>query len=120
MLKLRIRDRSFIRGGCPGANGERVIPFCVPENEGLHKILQPFLSGHVFLCITFSYLQKKTALKAPTTSQIYYQNDGRSPIFACVFATREKANEELAALPLNHLPKKSRQLYGLAPKDMCC
>ena len=32
------------------------------KNEGLQKILQSFLRGHVFLYITFSFLQKKTAL----------------------------------------------------------
>ena len=25
--------------------------FCAPENGGLHKIVQPLLRGHVFLCI---------------------------------------------------------------------
>ena len=28
------------RGGA-GANGVGVIPFCAPENRGLHKIVQP-------------------------------------------------------------------------------
>lgn len=32
------------------------------KNEGLQKILQSFSRGHVFLYITFSFLQKKTAL----------------------------------------------------------
>ena len=31
-----------------GANRVGVIPFCAIEYEGLHKILQPFLKGHVF------------------------------------------------------------------------
>ena len=37
-------------GGSSGAGANRVevIPFCAIENEGLHKILQPFLKGHVF------------------------------------------------------------------------
>ena len=44
--------------------------------RGCIKILQPFLRGYVFLYITFSFLQKKIALKEPTTSQIYCKNDG--------------------------------------------
>lgn len=32
------------------------------KNEGLQKILQSFSRGHVFLYITFSFPQKKTAL----------------------------------------------------------
>ena len=32
------------------------------KNEGLQKILRSFLRGHVFLYITFSFLQKKIAL----------------------------------------------------------
>ena len=32
------------------------------KNEGLQKILGSFSRGHVFLYITFSFLQKKTAL----------------------------------------------------------
>ena len=36
-------------GGGTDANGVGVIPFCAPENEGLHKILQPFLRGSCFL-----------------------------------------------------------------------
>ena len=35
-------------------NGVGVISFCAPENGGLHKILQPFLRGHVFLRIPIS------------------------------------------------------------------
>ena len=34
--------------------------FCAIENEGLHKILQPFLKGHVFCCIAISILQNET------------------------------------------------------------
>ena len=40
-----------------GANGVGVIPFCVPENRGLHKIA--YLRGHVFLCLPVSFPQKK-------------------------------------------------------------
>ena len=36
-------------GGWAGANGVGVISFCAPENGGLHKILQPFLRGHVHM-----------------------------------------------------------------------
>ena len=28
-------------GGGAGTNGVGVIPFCAPENRGLHKIVQP-------------------------------------------------------------------------------
>jgi len=36
-------------------------PFCVPENGGLHKIVQPFLRGHdVFqFCVSISVPQKR-------------------------------------------------------------
>ena len=54
-----VSDRSFISGGWVGANGVGVIPFCAPENGGLHKIVQPFLRGHVFLCIPISVPQKR-------------------------------------------------------------
>ena len=40
-----------------GANGVGVIPFCVPENRGLHKIA--YLRGHVFLCLPVSFPQKR-------------------------------------------------------------
>ena len=60
MIILKIRDRSFIRGGgggglWAGANGVGVAPFCAPENRGLHKIVQPYLRGHVFLCLSISF-----------------------------------------------------------------
>ena len=52
--------------------GWGVIPFCAPEGDGgLHKIVQPFLRGHVFLCIPISVPQKRNnILKESTTSQI--------------------------------------------------
>ena len=52
--------------------GWGVIPFCAPESDrGLHKIVQPFLRGHVFLCIPISVPQKRNnILKESTTSQI--------------------------------------------------
>ena len=64
MIILKIRDRSFIRGGWGGglwavANGVGVVPFCAPENRGLHKIVQPYLRGHVFLCLPISFPQKR-------------------------------------------------------------
>ena len=67
MIILKIRDRSFIRGGWRGgggglwavANGVGVVPFCAPENRGLHKIVQPYLRGHVFLCLPISFPQKR-------------------------------------------------------------
>ena len=36
-----------------------VIPFCAPQNGGLHDILQPFRRGHAFLCIPISFPQKR-------------------------------------------------------------
>ena len=42
-----------------GTNRVGVIPFYPIENEGLHKILQSFLKGHVLLCFPISILQKK-------------------------------------------------------------
>ena len=62
----------LLEGGWAGANGVRVIPFCAPENGGLHKIVQPFLRGHVFLCISISVPQKETTLKELKTSQILF------------------------------------------------
>ena len=65
MIILKIRDRSlFIRGWGGGglwavANGVGVVPFCAPENRGLHKIVQPYLRGHVFLCLPISFPQKR-------------------------------------------------------------
>ena len=41
------------------ANGVGVIPFSAPKNGGLHNIRQPFLRGHVFLCIHIFFLQKR-------------------------------------------------------------
>ena len=41
------------------ANGVGVVPFCAPENRGLHKIVQPYLRGHVFLCLPISFPQKR-------------------------------------------------------------
>ena len=51
-------------------NGVGVIHFCAPENGELHKIVQPFLRGHVFLCILISVPQKETTLTELKTSQI--------------------------------------------------
>ena len=34
--RMVVSDRSFISGGWAGANGVGVIPFCAPENGGLH------------------------------------------------------------------------------------
>ena len=46
-------------GAGAGANQVGAIPFCAIENDGLHKMLQSFLKGHVFLCIPISILQKR-------------------------------------------------------------
>lgn len=56
-----------------------VIPFCAPENGGLHKIVQPFLRGHVFLCIPHFFVpQNRNNIEVINnkTNIIYYQNDG--------------------------------------------
>ena len=65
-------------GGWAGANGVGVIPFCAPENGGLHKIVQPFLRGHVFLCIPISVPQKRNNTEGINSKSniIYHQNDG--------------------------------------------
>ena len=79
---FKVRDWSFIRGGegggrvgwCKWGGG---IPFCAPENRGLHKILQPFLRGHVVLCIPISVAQKRNNTEGINnkSNMIYYQND---------------------------------------------
>ena len=67
-------------GGSSGAGANRVgvIPFCAIENEGLHKILQPFLKGHEFFCIPVSILQKRNNKGGinNTLNIRFYQNDG--------------------------------------------
>ena len=68
-----LRDRSFIRRG--GGGGGAYL-FVHPK-WGLRKILQPFLRGHVFLCISISFLQKRNNTEGINVSIIvYYQNDG--------------------------------------------
>ena len=75
-IDTQLRDQSFIRGRWAGANGVEATPFCAPENKGLHKILQPFLRGHVhvFLCSPISFLQKRYKTEAIGTKSniIYY------------------------------------------------
>ena len=67
-------------GGGQGAGANRVgvIPFCAIENEGLHKILQSFLKGHVFFVFQFPSYKKETIKEESITRQIllFYQNDG--------------------------------------------
>ena len=65
-------------GGWAGANGVGVILFCAPENGGLHKIVPPFLRGHVFLCIPISVPRKRNNTEGinRTSNIIHYQNDG--------------------------------------------
>ena len=45
---------------------------------GLHKIVQPFLKGHAFLCIPISVPQKANNTEGINnkSNMIYYQNDG--------------------------------------------
>ena len=40
-----------------------VVLFSGPGHGGLHKILQPYLRGRVFLYIPISFLQKQKSLK---------------------------------------------------------
>ena len=44
---------------CEGGGVVGVIPFCAIENEGLHKILQPFLKGHVLFAFQFPHYEKR-------------------------------------------------------------
>ena len=61
-------------GWCKWVGG---IHFCAPKTGGLRKILQPFLRGHVFLCIPISFLPKRFNTEGINMSNIvYYQNDG--------------------------------------------
>ena len=69
----------WVEGADAGANRVGVIPFFAIENEGLHKILQSFLKGHVFFCIPISILQKRNNKgRINNTSNIifYNQTDG--------------------------------------------
>ena len=60
-------------GGWAGANGVGVIPFCAPENGGLHNIMQPFLGGAMYFCaFQFPFHKKETILKESTASQILF------------------------------------------------
>ena len=43
--------------------GVGVIPFCASENGRLHKIVQPFLRGHVFLCFPIFVPQKRNSIE---------------------------------------------------------
>ena len=57
-------------GGCKSGGGHT---FCAPKNgEQLHNILQPFLRGHVFLCIPISFLQKRNNTEGINKSNIVY------------------------------------------------
>ena len=78
-LACMLRDRSFIRGGGGGGGLVQMgwgYTFCAPENGGLHKIVQPFLRGHVFLRITLSVPQKRNKTEGINNKSniIYYQN----------------------------------------------
>ena len=50
-------------GAGAGANRSGVIPFCAIKNEGLHKIVQSFLKGHVFFCNPISILKNQKHVK---------------------------------------------------------
>ena len=91
-----VRDRSFIRGGWAVANGVGVIPFCAPENRGVHKIVQPFLRGHVFLCIPISVPQKRNNTEGINNRSniTYHQNDGitnqHNMVYSCLLTLEKK------------------------------
>ena len=62
-----------------GANRVGVMPFCAIENEGQDEILQSFLKGHVFFCISISILQKrnnKGGINNTSNIVFFNQNDG--------------------------------------------
>ena len=68
-----------VQGADAGANWVGVIPFCAIENEGLHKILQSFLKGHVFFCIPISILQNRNntgGINSTSNIVVFNQNDG--------------------------------------------
>ena len=72
LLKKRLRAGHLLEvggGGWASANGEGVIPFCVPENEGLHKILQPFLRDHVFFFVHYILLSTKENITEGTNNK---------------------------------------------------
>ena len=67
------------------------------KNEGLQKILQSFSRGHVFLYITFSFLQKKTALlRGGGGERSHYLSTGTNRI------NGNYAEENESALPPNN------------------
>lgn len=59
-------------GGWAEAKGVGIIPFCVPENGGLHKIVQPFLGGHDVFCLPFSVPQKRNNTEGIKASKILF------------------------------------------------
>ena len=104
-----VRDRSFIRGGWAIANGVGVIPFCAPENRGLHKIVQPFLRRHVFLCTLISVPQKRNNNEGINNRSniTYHQNDGitnqHNMVCSCPL-TLEKKSYVLLVITQYHCP----------------
>ena len=61
-------------GWCKWGGGHT---FLCTQKWGLHKILQLFRRGHVFLCIPVSFLQKRNNTEIINKFNIvYYQNDG--------------------------------------------
>jgi len=76
-MQQQLGTGHLLEGGLGWCKWGRVIPFCAPENRGLHKIVQPFLRGHVFLCIPISVPQKRNNTEGIKSKSniIYYQND---------------------------------------------
>ena len=58
------------QGAGAGANRVGAKLFCVIKNEGLHKVLQPFLKGHVFFAFQFPSYKKETTKEESITRQI--------------------------------------------------
>ena len=63
------RDQSFTRGErWAGANRVGDIPFCAPENGGLHKIVQPFF----YIPIIISVPQKRNNTEGNYQQKVKY------------------------------------------------
>ena len=69
-------------GWCKWGGGHT---FLCTQKWGLHKILQLFLRGHVFLCIPISFLQKRNNTEGIKSNIVYYQNDGITNQYNLVF-----------------------------------
>ena len=91
-----------VGGQGAGANRVGVMPFCAIENEGLHKILQSFLKGHVFFCIPISILQKRNNKGGlnNTSNIVFYQIDGKPNQHNMVLAVISPLKNKLVLLSI--------------------